>query len=207
MADILIENTGYGDDLETALIRLKKTLTVILSSLDSKNIKKITTDKTEISSEDGRTTIDGTRIIMKDSMDNTRLEMGAEGDSFVFRLKNKFGKDSVTLSDTGDARFCGDIETEKNASVGNNLYLGKTNNQSGTKMLQFYEDEDDDAKKAKIVAIKGSNGVVSLKLAADKIILSTLEGVWDAFGNRFISSTERDAYVSVNGFDYPVKFR
>lgn len=40
MADIFIENTGTCDDLETALIRLKKTLTVILSSLDSKNIKK-----------------------------------------------------------------------------------------------------------------------------------------------------------------------
>ncbi len=207
MADIFIENTGTCDDLETALIRLKKTLTVILSSLDSKNIKKITTDKTEISSEDGKTTIDGTRIIMKDSMDNTRLEMGAEGESFVFRLKNKYGKDSVTLSDTGDARFCGDIETEKNASVGNNLYLGKTNNQSGTKMLQFYEDEEDDAKKAKIMAIKGSNGIVSLRIVADNIVLSTLDGVSDALGNRFISSSERDAYVTVNGVDFPVKFR
>lgn len=87
------------------------------------------------------------------------------------------------------------------------MYLGKTNNQSGTKMLQFYEDEEDDAKKAKIMAIKGSNGIVSLRIVADNIVLSTLDGVSDALGNRFISSSERDAYVTVNGVDFPVKFR
>lgn len=207
MADLLIGNIWETGDIETALIRLKKTLTVMLTSLDSKNIKKITTDKTEISSSDGRTTIDGTRLVMKDSSGVTRIEMGADGQDFVFRIKNKDGVDSITLSDTGDAKFRGDIETKKNASVGNNLYIGMEDNSEGTKTLQFYDDEEDDAKKAKIIAEKGDNEIVSLRIVANNIVLSTLDGVCDAFGHRFITSSERGAYVTVGGVDYEVKFR
>lgn len=207
MADLLIDNIGESDDIETALIRLKKTLSVMLSSLDSQNIKTLKTDKTVISSSDGNTIIDGTKIIMKDICGVTRIEMGADKDKFVFKIKNKMGFDSVSLQDSGDAKFSGDIETEKNASVGNNLYIGATQNSCGTKVLQFYDDNIDDAKKAKIIATKATNQIVSLKIVANKIILSTLEGVYDNMGNRFISTSERDAYVTVNGIDYPVEFK
>ena len=61
MADFLLEETNAEslEEVQTALIRLYRSLEVMLSSLDSKNIKSITTDKTKISSEDGTTYIDG----------------------------------------------------------------------------------------------------------------------------------------------------
>ena len=58
----------------------------------------------------------------------------------------------------------------------------------------------------KIIASKASNGLVELRLVANKIALSTLEGVVDGMGNDFLTTTH-EMYVTVNGTDYPVQFR
>ena len=52
MADLLFDNLGdiSGAETEDILIRLYKTLEVMLTSLNSSNVKKLETDKTKISS-------------------------------------------------------------------------------------------------------------------------------------------------------------
>ena len=51
MADLLFDNLGdiSGAETEDILIRLYKTLEVMLTSLNSSNVKKLETDKTKIS--------------------------------------------------------------------------------------------------------------------------------------------------------------
>ena len=210
MADFTTEDmTGIsGDNIETALIRLYKTLDVMFSSLNSQNVKSIQTDKTKISSSNGYTEIDGAQIIMRDAAGNRRLKIGADGSgNFVFTLNNIWGDKSIELSSTGDAVFCGDIKTEKDASVGNNLYIGEDNNEPGVKKIQFYNDVNDDSRKAIIRARKESNGMVALELTAERIILNTLSGVYGSDGSYFITSGPYSAYVTINGTDYPVHFR
>ena len=210
MADFTVENMSgiSGGDIETALIRLYKTLDVMFSSLNSQNVKSLQTDKTKIASSDGYTEIDGARIIMRDADDNIRLEIGAdENGNFKFTLNNISGQKSIELSSSGDAVFCGDIETEKDASVGDNLYIGKGDSGEGTKKIQFYDDEHDDAKKVRIEAVKDAQGKVTLRIIAEKVCFSTLYGVCASDGNPFAVAADGNAYVTINGTDYPVHYR
>ena len=88
MADFLPENP-QGEEIEDTLIKLYKTLSVMFSNLDSKNIKSIETGKTKISSGDGYCEIDGGQIIMRDKDGTERLKMGSDKNgNFVFYLKN-----------------------------------------------------------------------------------------------------------------------
>ena len=210
MADLLFDNLGdmSGAETEDILIRLYKTLEVMLTSLNSSNVKKLETDKTKISSSDGCTEIDGAKLIMRDGGGTERLSIGAEKNgTFVFRLNNAAGQNSIKLSSSGDAVFCGDIETEKNASVGNNLFIGKDETDAGEKMIKFYEDAEDDSKQVLIRAVKSESGVTELEIRAEKIKLNTLSGVTDGGGNYFVTATPYSAYVVIDGTEYPVKFR
>ncbi len=210
MADFTADNMMgiTGGDIETALIRLYKTLDVMFSSLNSQNVKSLQTDKTKIASSDGYTEIDGARIIMRDAGGNKRLEIGADGSgNFIFTLNNISGKKSIQLSSTGDAVFCGDIETEKDASVGDNLYIGRDDNGEGNKKIQFYDDEYDDAKKVRIEASKDEHGKVRLRIVAERVNFSTLEGVYGSDGYSFVTAGPDNAYVTINGTNYPVHFR
>ena len=207
MADFILENVSGGEDVADTLIRLYKTLSVMFSNLDSKNVKSIETGKTKVSSGDGLTEIDGARIVMNDSNGKCRLVMGAgkEGE-FIFKLSNAQGEDTLTLSSDGNAVFCGDILTKKNAEIGNSIFLGREENGEGAKKIQFYDDEKDDSKKIRIEARKDKNGICELYIVADKIKLSTLSGVYDGVGNHFITSSEGGAYVEIGGVRYPVKY-
>ena len=197
-----------GGDIESALIRLYKTLDVMFSSLNSQNVRSLQTDKTKIASSDGYTEIDGAKIIMRDADDNIRLEIGAdENGNFSFTLNNALGEKSIELSSTGDAVFSGDLETAKDASVGDNLYIGKDENGEGTKKIQFYDDPADDAKKVRIEAQKDSQGKVTLRIVAEKVSFSTLYGVYSSDGNPFAVAADGNAYVTINGTDYPVHYR
>lgn len=208
MADFLIEDTRAQtvEEIQTALIRLYRSLEVMLSSLDSKNVKSLTTDKTKIASENGCTSIDGAKIVMKDAHDRVRLEMGEENGRFIFNLKNAAGDNAITLSSNGDAVFSGDIMTESDAYVGNGLYLGRDNS-GGSKQIMFFDGGNDDSKHVRIRAEKDALGFASLKISADKIVLATLSGVEDYMGNSFVTATPNSAYVTINGTDYPVHYR
>ena len=205
MADFLLENSSPEtlEEVQTALIRLYRSLEVMLSSLDSKNILSITTDKTLVSSEDGSTYLDGAKLVMKDENGTVRLEMGKENGVFVFSLKNSLGRTSLTLSSSGDAVFSGDIITDEDAYVGNNIYLGSES--SDPKEIMFFADAQDDSRRVRIRAVRDGGNVATLKIVADKIELSTLSGVTDGYGNRFVT-TNFNPYVTIDGVDYPVHF-
>ncbi|MBQ7718777.1 MAG: hypothetical protein IJT38_05700 [Clostridia bacterium] len=207
MADFLIEDARAEtlEEVETALIRLYRSLGVMFTSLDSKNIKSLTTDKTKISSENGCTSIDGAKLVMKDANGTTRLEIGEDDGTFKFLLKNRHGRTSLTLSSDGDAVFSGDISTEEDAYIGDNLYLGIGD--TDDKEIRFYDGGNDDSKHVRIKAHKDAQGFATLRIIADKIALSTLSGVVDSVGNSFVTATPYSAYVTINGVDYPVNFR
>ena len=205
MADFIFSMPN-GEESADTLIKLYKTLTVMFSNLDSKNVKELSTGKTKISSGDGLCEIDGAKILMRDGSGVCRLEMGSdEGGNFVFTLKNESGDDTLNLSSSGEAVFSGDIKTEKSAEVGNALYLGRDDESAGKKLLQFYDDETNDIKKVRIEAEKDASGYVSLKIVADKITISTLSGVEDGYGNSFVTTSFKP-YVEIDGVKYEVKF-
>jgi dienelactone hydrolase len=69
---------------------------------------------------------------MRDKNGVERLKMGSDGaGNFVFVLKNSFGGDSLSLSSGGNAVFSGDVKTDKNAEIGNILYIGKNDESEG----------------------------------------------------------------------------
>lgn len=207
MADFIIDNIKGGEDVTDSLIRLYKSLSVMFSNIDSKNVTSLKTDKTKISSSDGLTEIDGAKIKMYDASGVERLEMGAGDDGrFVFALSNADGEESLTLSSEGEAVFCGDIKTKKNAEIGNSIFLGKDEEGVSRKTIQFFDHEADDRKKIRIEAKKDANGVCELNIVADKITLTTLNGVYDYGGNHFITSSPGGAYVEINGVRHQVKY-
>ena len=205
MADFLIENPA-GAEVEDTLIKLYKTLSVMFSNLDSKNIKEIETGKTKISSGNGYCEIDGAQIVMRDKNGKERLKIGSDNNgNFKFTLNNTLGKNSITLSSDGNAVFSGDLKTKNDAEVGSILYIGKDDEEEGEKLIQFYDGGGNDIKMSKIIAQKDNNGNVNLELISEKIILNTLEGVCDASGNRYISTSYKP-YVTINGEKYYVNF-
>lgn len=206
MADFLFENP-QGGNIEDVLIKLYKTLTVMFSNLDSKNIKSIETGKTKISSENGYCEIDGAQLVMRDKNGVERLKMGSDkSGNFIFVLKNTAGYNSLSLSSNGNAVFSGDIKTKKDAEIGNTLYIGNNDEEAGEKLIQFYDGQGNDMEMSKIMAVKDENGYVNLKIISEKIILSTLNGVCDAYGNSFVT-TNFTPYVEINGKKYDVKFK
>jgi len=208
MADFLLDNISGGEDVADTLIRLYKSLNVMFSNIDSKNVTSLETKKTKISSGDGLTEIDGAKIIMNDAKGKKRLIMGADDSgNFTFTLMNALGEDSLSLSSDGNAVFSGDIKTKNNAEIGNSVFLGKDDVNAGVKTIQFYDDDTDDRKKVRIEAKKDEKGVAELNIVADRITLTTLNGVYDYGGNYFITSSPGGAYVLIDGVEYPVKFR
>ena len=206
MADFIFSMPD-GEEPADTLIKLYKTLTVMFSNLDSKNVKELLTGKTKISSGDGLCEIDGAKIIMRDKSGEERLNIGAdENGNFVFILKNTDGDEALTLSSDGEAVFSGDIKTEKSAEVGNSLYLGRNDKSIGKKVLQFYDDETNDLEKVRIEAVKDEKGYVSLKIIADTITLSTFDGVCDGYGNSFVT-TNFKPYVEIDNVKYYVNFK
>ena len=207
------KSTYISHDIDTSEVietfgKLLHQLNAIMNNMDSDNVKRLNTNKTVIKSEDGCTEIDGAKLIMRDGSGTERLSIGAEKNgTFVFRLNNAAGQNSIKLSSSGDAVFCGDIETEKNASVGNNLYIGKDETGAGEKMIKFYDDAEDDSKQVLIRAVKSESGVTELEIRAEKIKLNTLSGVTDAGGYYFVTTSPYSAYVVIDGTEYPVKFR
>ncbi len=115
MAEVMIcrDLQGFGGDmekLETAVVKMQKNLTWILEHLDSKNVRTLNTNLTEIKSEDGATRLEGARIVMRDAEGALRAVIG-KGDNGVFQfcLYDKDGKESIYLNENGDAVFAGDI--------------------------------------------------------------------------------------------------
>ncbi len=117
MAEIILEQNleGFSGDTEAlgeAIIKMQKSLSWLLAHLDSRNVQSINTNITEVKSEDGATTLDGTRILMQDGKGRLRAAFGkAENGDFMFEIYDASGAPSIHLDEEGDAVFSGKIQT------------------------------------------------------------------------------------------------
>ena len=213
-----IEKDATVEEVVEAFGKFLHKANYLMRQLDSQNVKRISTDITEIKSDDGATKIDGTQIVMLDGKGVERLRLGQNKDNgtFDFILKNNRGNTTLKLSSTGDAVFSGDvtgsiitgstIDVEEDASVGNNLYLGKNDNsETATKKIVLFENTSDD-KKATILAERQLDGTVDLKLIASRISFATTEGMRGSNDEDIITSTY-DSYVEIDGVKHYVKWK
>jgi len=220
-------------DMQEAVVKLQKQLRWLLRHLDSMNVQFISTNMTEVKSEDGTTHLDGSQLKMKDSDGNIRLVMGynPETGNYEFTMRNKAGVETLLIDEDGDAIFTGTvagskiigteieggkitgaeieggtiksgatIDVETDLRVGNNVYLGKEDNNPGaTKNVQFF-DGAEDSKKARIEAKVSSGGSTELMLKAIQIQLSAPSGVVDWTGRPFITGNGvNGSFVSQDG--------
>ncbi|HAY22601.1 MAG TPA: hypothetical protein DCY27_10645 [Desulfobacterales bacterium] len=106
-----ISATEDSREIADQLAKMQKYLQWLLSSLDSLNVKEITTNFTRVHSRYGETIIDGPRLLMYDrqATPQLRLKQGYDditGD-FLFRLYNMIGENVLTLSSAGEIVLSG----------------------------------------------------------------------------------------------------
>jgi hypothetical protein len=98
-------------DLTNSYIDIMQHLKYLMDKLDSKNVKRLATEYTKISSDKGETTFDGPLITMRDKQVTPviRLQMGYDPTSerFVFKLRDTDGNNTLTLSDLGQILLSG----------------------------------------------------------------------------------------------------
>jgi hypothetical protein len=98
-------------DLTNAFVDVMQYLKYLLEKLDSKNVKKITTEFTKISSDGYETEFSGPLLMMKDKqvVPIVRLQMGYDPVSqrFTFKLRDTGGNETLTLSDLGQILLSG----------------------------------------------------------------------------------------------------
>jgi hypothetical protein len=126
-------NFKPADKLENTVLELIRQMGWMFSKLDSKNVKRLDTNETTIKSKDGETYINGPVLEMRDSDGTLRLKQGWDVEEllFVFKLYNALGLITVDLDSDGElvvekGTFKGDITTEKDIHVGNNIYMNAT---------------------------------------------------------------------------------
>ena len=78
---------------------------------DKLNTGTLNTSKVLIKSDDGKTTLSGNVLTMKDTKDATRLKMGLNGNSYEFKLYNRNGKTTLSADDNGNLTMCGMLDT------------------------------------------------------------------------------------------------
>jgi hypothetical protein len=98
-------------NLCNAYVEVMEQLTFLFGSLDSKNVKRLTTEYTKISSDRGETTFDGPLITMKDKqiVPIVRLQMGYDPVSqrFTFKMMDTKGNKTLSMSDLGQILLSG----------------------------------------------------------------------------------------------------
>jgi hypothetical protein len=132
-------NFKPADSTENTILELIRQMGWMFSKLDSKNVKRLDTNETTVKSADGTTYINGPVLEMRDSTTQMRLEMGYEASSgdFIFKLYDAAGNLTIDLNSLGEAVFKGNIETAKNATIGEILKLisGTSEFTSGIKWM------------------------------------------------------------------------
>jgi hypothetical protein len=132
-------NFKPADKLENTVLELIKQMGWMFSKLDSKNVKRLDTNETTIKSADGTTYIHGPVLEMRDASTQMRLIMGYDSSTgkFIFQLYDADGNLTIDLNDLGEAVFKGNIETAKNATIGEILKLvsGSSEYTSGIKWM------------------------------------------------------------------------
>lgn len=103
------------DELVNIVAKMNKTLSWLLSNLDSLNVTEINTNLTRVASQDGETIINGPLLQMYDKQATPmlRLQQGynASTGDFVFQMFNKLGQLMMDLDSNGNALFQGVVRT------------------------------------------------------------------------------------------------
>lgn len=141
MADVIIPSVEKAEDfrqLKEILMAQQKQIEFLMGNLDSKNVRQINTNVTNVKSADGSTKIDGNTLVMTDTS-QPRLRMGYNKDTglFEFIIYDENGIKTFEVDSTGEAVFKGSITTSKDAYVGNNLYVGDPNAVNVDKQIQL----------------------------------------------------------------------
>ena len=119
MAEFIMEHNldgfaGDKDALSEAVVKMQKSLSWLLTHLDSRNVQAINTNLTEVQSEDGSTRIDGALLRMHDAKGRLRALLGKDEDgNFIFEIYDKKGNTAIHLDEDGSAVFSGNIEGAK----------------------------------------------------------------------------------------------
>lgn len=138
------------DRFEDFLIAFNNYMQFFTKHLNSKNVQRLDTNETVITSNDGTTEIKGPILVQKDGNGTVRLMQGydAATDTFVYALFNATGDQTVGINSEGNAKFTGDIiasrffgPTETSAS----MIIGGSSNLADFRLFRGGDDPDDDA--------------------------------------------------------------
>lgn len=240
MPTVMIERNLAGFDgdfyeMQEALVKLQKMLYWLLGQLDSVNVRRLSTNQTDIKSDDGNTHLNGTQIVMKDRDGTSRAVLGLNQDTgkFEFKLSNKNGTTTITLDDSGNAVFTGDVTastitggtitgtkitggtvegaTIKGGSItsGTTIDVG-TSASIGEKLVL----KDGTVTGGTISVYKGTSPTLYIKgdgnrpieINTPSTITLAANAVANQLGERFITEGYTGMYVTVDGVNYPVKF-
>lgn len=212
-----IEKDATAEEVVEAFGLFLHKCNYLLRQLDSKNVKRISTDMTEIKSDDGTTKIDGSQLVMLDGNNKERVRIGkGENGKFEFKIMNAKGRATITLSESGDATFSGDIDganinganidIEEDVKVGNKIQLGADDNsENAVKEIVLFENSSDD-KKATIRAERQDDGTIDLRIVASRIIFGTVEGLSVSGDYDIITSSHR-SYVEIDGVKHYIVWK
>ncbi|WP_372997402.1 hypothetical protein [Lutispora sp.] len=191
-----------ADTFKDFQIAFNRYMEYFVSHLSSKNVKRLDTNETEIKSKDGTTYINGPLLEMRDAALTMRLRQGYDKTTgkFVYQLFDESGDITIDLDSNGEATFKGNIETLKNAFVGNDLYLGSTG--SVTKALRFRSSTKD-------IVFRGyvDNGVANIgiglldKTDASNAAMDSMNGNMFIYGSMVLMSggTSNNGNLIVDG--------
>jgi hypothetical protein len=141
-----IRRYGFNED---GFMRLQKDIDALINNrnLDHTHVGRLYTEYCDIRSAAGETVIDGPMLKMYDKQVTPvkRLQMGYNSidSDFNFTMYNKNGNATIYLNSSGEAVFAGNIETGKNAYIGNDLYIGSTGTGSVSKAIRLRTDAHD----------------------------------------------------------------
>lgn len=179
--------------LITAYAILRKQLLFLTENLDSDNVTEINTNITTVKSNKGYTKITGPQLIMNDNNGTQRIIQGLDAATlnFVYEMFNKAGNLTVSVdSETGniivnEGTFKGDIQTDKDIKVGNNINIGNITQADTAKKIVFYSN--------------GENQCQIEKDANDDLRITSFKEMYiDSFMDMTIGSLQ---FLSLNGHD------
>jgi hypothetical protein len=116
------------DEMSNYAMQVNRWGNEFLNNLNHQNVRRLYTDYCEVKSADGKTVLDGPTLTMYGDDDvHVRLFAGyaSSTNNFVYALNSSDGDNEFYVSG-GQAFFAGNVKTDKDAIVGNNLYIGST---------------------------------------------------------------------------------
>jgi hypothetical protein len=198
-------------DILNAMAKITKTLDWLNRNMDSLNVTEINTSITRVKSKDGTTVINGPLIEMYDKQNPPKLRIkqgfDAAVNDFVYKMFNIFGQLTVNVDSSGNivvntGTFMGDIITDKNAKVGNNIEVGNIAQSNVEKKITFYSNG---AEQCSVVMdntgkmkITGYTGVDIVSFLGDIVLNSLGALIMSGYNNFSLETVNTASTVSAN---------